>query len=88
MRIISKGRVTIPSGDPPPIGSVASYGGQARVAADHARIRKAGIALEKAPRVAWQWGRSAARGTWDVRMSTDEIMALTRGKVVPRKRHR
>jgi hypothetical protein len=56
------------------------------LAGDHARIRKTGREAGESAR-----GRlaiEALRGTAEVRMTTDEIMALTRGEARPRKRRK
>lgn len=80
MRITSKGQVTIPQEIRTRLGLLPHTRVEFELAEDHARIRKAadgargGLALE------------ALRDTADVRMSTDEIMALTRGEAHPRKR--
>ena len=52
-------------------------------AGDHARIRKTG--REDGTSARGRLAVEALRGTADVRMSTDEIMALTRGAARPRK---
>lgn len=79
MRITSKGQVTIPQHVRVRLGLLPHTEVQFEVVGDHARIRKAA----KAPGMG-QRGRSAIealRGTADMRMSTDEIMALTRGGI-------
>ena len=52
------------------------------LAGDHAWIRKA----QAGTRARGSLALDALRGTADVRISTDEIMVLTRGKTRPRKR--
>ena len=78
MRITSKGQVTIPQQVRIRLGLLPHTEVQFEIAGDHARIRRAA----KAPGMG-QRGRSAIdalRGTAETRMSTDEIMALTRGE--------
>ena len=82
MQVTSKGQVTIPQAIRNRLGFLPHTEVAFELAGDHARIRKAGESAR---------GRmviEALRGTGDVRMSTDEIMALTRGKTRPRKRSR
>jgi hypothetical protein len=57
-----------------------------KLAGDHARIRK--TEREAGDSARGRQAIDALRGTADVRMSTDEIMALTRGEGRPRKRCR
>jgi AbrB family looped-hinge helix DNA binding protein len=84
MRITSKGQVTIPQEIRNRLGLLPHTEVKFELAGDHARIRKARLAPGEGSR-----GRlvlEALRGTGDVRMSTDEIMALTRGETPRRKR--
>ena len=78
MRITSKGQVTIPQDVRLRLGLLPHTEVQFEIAGDHARIRKAAKQSGIGHR-----GRSALevlRGTADTRMSTDEILALTRGE--------
>jgi len=84
MQITSKGQVTIPQEIRNRLGLLPHTGVEFELAEDHARIRKARREAGESTR-----GRlvlEALRGTGDVRMSTDEIMALTRGEPRPRRR--
>lgn len=78
MQITSKGQVTIPQDVRNRLGLLPHTEVEFEVAGDHARIRKvkhaagAGIRGNRA--------LEALRGTADNRMSTDEIMALTRAE--------
>ncbi len=86
MQITSKGQVTIPQEIRNRLGLLPHTEVEFELAGDHARIRKAGREAGETTR-----GRlvlEALRGTGDVRMSTDEIMALTRGEFRPRKRRK
>ena len=82
MQITSKGQVTIPQEIRIRLGLLPHTKVEFEMAGDHARIRKAGEGSRGRLAV------EALRGTADVRMSTDEIMALTRGGASPRKRRR
>ena len=77
MQITSKGQVTIPQEIRIRLGLLPHTEVEFELGADHARIRKAGHASGESARGRLAVG--ALRGTSDVRMSTDEIMALTRG---------
>jgi AbrB family looped-hinge helix DNA binding protein len=84
MQVTSKGQVTIPLEIRNRLGLLPHTEVVFDLAGDHARIRKAAGAAGASAR-----GRltlEALRGTADVRMNTDEIMALTRGESRPRKR--
>jgi AbrB family looped-hinge helix DNA binding protein len=86
MQITSKGQVTIPQEIRNRLGLLPHTQVEFELAGDHARIRKARHPASEGTR-----GRlvlEALRGTGDVRMSTDQIMALTRGESHPRKRRR
>jgi AbrB family looped-hinge helix DNA binding protein len=85
-RVSSKGQVTIPQEIRVRLGLLPHTDVEFELADDHARIRKAGHGSGESNR-----GRLAVgtlRGTSDVRMSTDEIMALTRDEASLRKRLR
>lgn len=76
MHITRKGQVTIPQDVRNRLGLLPHTEVEFEVVGDHARIRKA-------RRTAGAGGRGqnalkALRGTADARMTTDEIMALTR----------
>jgi AbrB family looped-hinge helix DNA binding protein len=76
MRITSKGQVTIPQEVRVRLGLLPHTEVEFELADDHARIRKAYRSEGLGAR-----GRSALSalsGAADARMSTDEIMALTR----------
>jgi AbrB family looped-hinge helix DNA binding protein len=78
MQITSKGQVTIPQEIRNRLGLLPHTEVEFELAADHARIRKARQTPGESVR-----GRLALellRGTADVRMSTDEILALTRSR--------
>jgi AbrB family looped-hinge helix DNA binding protein len=84
MQVTSKGQVTIPQEIRNRLGLLPHTKVAFELAGDHARIRKAA-------REAGESGRGglaleALRGTANVRLNTDEIMALTRGEARPRKR--
>jgi len=84
VQVTSKGQVTIPQDIRIQLGLLPHTEVEFEMAGDHARIRKAQHAAGGSNR-----GRlmlEALQGTGDVRMSTDEIMALTRGE--PRIRRR
>jgi len=86
MQVTSKGQVTIPQDIRNRLGLLPHTKVTFELAGNHARIRKAASEAGESPR-----GRltlDALRGTADVRMSTDEIMALTRGDAGPRKRRK
>ena len=84
MQVTSKGQVTIPQEIRNRLGLLPHTKVAFELAGDHARIRKAGRDAGESAR-----GRralEALRGTADLGMTTDEIMALTRGGAHPRKR--
>jgi AbrB family looped-hinge helix DNA binding protein len=86
VQITSKGQVTIPQEIRNQLGLLPHTQVEFELAGDHARIRKARHSVSESTR-----GRlvlEALRGTGDVRMTTDQIMALTRGERHPRKRHK
>ncbi|WP_158792762.1 AbrB/MazE/SpoVT family DNA-binding domain-containing protein [Granulicella sp. L60] len=78
MQITSKGQVTIPLNVRTRLGLLPHTEVEFELAGDHARIRKA-----KPTHGAGMRGKralEALRGTANTRMSTDEIMALTRNE--------
>jgi AbrB family looped-hinge helix DNA binding protein len=84
MQITSKGQVTIPQEIRNRLGLLPHTKVEFELAGDHARIRKARRPSGESIR-----GRLALeilRGTVDTRMSTDEILALTRGETRARRR--
>jgi AbrB family looped-hinge helix DNA binding protein len=86
MQITTKGQVTIPQEIRNQLGLLPHTEVEFEMAGDHARIRKA-----RRPVAASTRGRRALellRGTADTRMSTDEIMALTRSDSRPRRKRR
>ncbi|MBV8115142.1 MAG: AbrB/MazE/SpoVT family DNA-binding domain-containing protein [Silvibacterium sp.] len=85
MRITSKGQVTIPQEIRNRLGLLPHAEVEFEIVGDHVRMRKAIPLNGIGPR-----GRRAVEvlsGTADIRMSTDEIMALTRG-YHPRKKRK
>ena len=86
MQITSKGQVTIPQEIRNRLGLLPHTTVAFELAGDHARIRKAGREAGESAR--GRLALEALRGTADVRKTTDEIMALTRGQAHPRKRRR
>ena len=78
MQISSEGQVTIPQDVRNRLGPLPHTEVEFEVVGDYARLRKV-----KRPASRGERGRrvlEALRGTADTRMSTDEIMALTRGE--------
>ena len=86
VQVTSKGQVTIPQEIRNRLGLLPHTKVAFELAGDHARIRKA--AREAGESARGGLALQALRGTADVRMSTDEIMALTRGEARPGKRPR
>jgi AbrB family looped-hinge helix DNA binding protein len=86
VRITSKGQVTIPQEIRNRLGLLPHTQVAFELAGDHARISKAGREAGESAR--GRLALEALRGTTDVRMNTDEIMALTRGEGRPRKRRK
>jgi AbrB family looped-hinge helix DNA binding protein len=85
MRITTKGQVTIPQEIRNQLGLLPHTEVEFEIAGDHARIRKARrTSVGARGRMAIQ----ALSGKTDTRMSTDEIMALTRGESRPRRKRR
>jgi len=82
MTITTKGQVTIPQEIRVRLGLLPHTRVEFELAGDHARIRKAGEGARGKLAV------EALRGTGDVRMSTDEILSLTRGEPRSRKRRK
>ncbi len=86
MQVTSKGQVTIPLEIRIRLGLLPHTEVEFELAGDHARIRKARRDMRESVR-----GRrvlEALRGTGGVQMTTDEIMALTRGERRPRGRRK
>ena len=77
MQITTKGQVTIPQEIRNRLGLLPHTKVEFELAGDHARIRKArgpsGVSVRGLLAL------EALRGTADTRMTTDEILALTRG---------
>jgi AbrB family looped-hinge helix DNA binding protein len=84
VQVTTKGQVTIPQEIRNRLGLLPHTEVTIEMAGDHARIRKAGRGSGESARV--RLAIQALRGTADARMSTEEIMALTRGRAVPRRR--
>jgi AbrB family looped-hinge helix DNA binding protein len=77
MRITQKGQVTIPQDVRSQLGLLPYTEVEFEIAGDHARIRKVAAGGGAGTR-----GQNAIKALWgaaDTCMSTDEIMALTRG---------
>ena len=81
MQVTTKGQVTIPQEIRNRLGLLPHTQVEFELAGDHARIRKA----KRQPGEGGRGRRAleALRGSADSRMTTDEILALTRGKVRP-----
>ena len=77
MQVTTKGQVTIPQAIRNRLGLLPHTEVGFELAGDHARIRKVGREAGESAR--GRLALDALRGAGDVRMSTDEIMALTRG---------
>jgi len=86
MQVTSKGQVTIPQEIRNRLGLLPHTRVEFELAGDHARIRKAD--RPGAPGSRGRMVIEALRGTGNIRMSTDEIMALTRDWPRPRKRRK
>ena len=78
MQITSKGQVTIPQEIRNRLGLLPHTKVEFELAGDHARIRKA--KGEPGESVRGRLAVEGLRGSATTRMSTDEIMALTRGE--------
>jgi AbrB family looped-hinge helix DNA binding protein len=77
MRVTSKGQVTIPQEIRNHLGLLPHTQVEFELAGDHARIRKTRRPASESLR--GRFAREVLLGTADTRMSTDEILALTRG---------
>ena len=86
MQITSKGQVTIPQDIRNRLGLLPHTEVEFELSGDHARIRKARKKSGRSKR--GQWAIDALRGSADTRMSTDEIMALTRSEGRVRRKRR
>ena len=78
MQITSKGQVTIPQQIRNRLGLLPHTNVEFELAGDHARIRKA--RRQPGEGVRGRLVLEVLRGTADIRMSTEEILALTRGE--------
>jgi len=78
MRITGKGQVTIPQEIRSRLGLLPHTNVEFELAGDHARIRKTRLQPDESRR--GSLALESLRGTADSRMSTDEILALTRGE--------
>ena len=87
MQVTSKGQVTIPQDIRNQLGLLPHTEVEFELVGDHARLRKA-RQHRGGKSIRGRLVLEALRGTGDVRMSTDEIMALTRGELRPRKRRK
>ena len=76
MQITTKGQVTIPQEIRNRLGLLPNTRVEFELAGDHARIRKAGRQAGEGAR--GRLALEALRGSADTRMSTDQILALTR----------
>lgn len=86
MQITTKGQVTIPQEIRIRLGLLPHTNVEFELVGDHARIRKARRAPGEGER--GSLALDALRGTANTRMSTDEILALTRGEVRAAKRRK
>jgi len=86
MHITSKGQVTIPQDVRNRLGLLPHTEVEFEVVGDFARIRKA--RPDHARRRRGRMAVEALRGTADTKMTTEEIMALTRDAAPPSKRRR
>jgi AbrB family looped-hinge helix DNA binding protein len=86
MQVTTKGQVTIPQEIRNRLGLLPHTKVAFELAGDHARIRKAGREAGESHR--GRLALEALRSTAGIRMSTDEIMALTRGEARPRKKRK
>lgn len=86
MQITTKGQVTIPQEIRNQLGLLPHTEVEFEIAGDHARIRK----IKRATGAGSRGNRALEllRGTADTRMSTDEIMALTRDEDHPRRKRK
>jgi AbrB family looped-hinge helix DNA binding protein len=86
VHVTSKGQVTIPQEIRNRLGLLPYTNVEFELAGDHARIRK--VEREAGEAARGRLALDALRGTADIRMSTDEIMALTRGNARSSKRRK
>ena len=86
MQITSKGQVTIPQAIRNRLGLLPYASVEFELAGDHAHIRKARSQPDASAR--GRLALAALRGTADARLSTDQIMALTRGETRRAKRRK
>jgi AbrB family looped-hinge helix DNA binding protein len=86
VQITTKGQVTIPQEIRNRLGLLPHTEVEFELAGDHARIRKAKRPIRAKTR--GQMAVELLRGSATVRMSTDEILALTRGEPHAPKRRR
>ena len=80
MQITSKGQVTIPQEIRNRLGLLPHTDVEFELVGDHARVRKAKHVPGATSRA--RKAIESLRGSADIRMSTDEIMALTRGRKI------
>ena len=85
MEVTSKGQVTIPQEIRIRLGLLPHTSVEFELAGDHARIRKA---RQPGKNTRGGMALAALRGSADTRMSTDAILALTRGEGRRAKRRR
>jgi AbrB family looped-hinge helix DNA binding protein len=87
MRVTSNGQVTIPQEIRTRLGLLPNTEAEFELVGDYARIRKARRSPEGTGRgrLAVELLRKAGAGS-EVRMTTDQILALTRGEPRARKR--
>lgn len=78
MQITSKGQVTIPLDIRNRLGLLPHTEVEFELDGDHARIRKA--KPKEGQGIRGLWAIETLRGTADARLTTDEIMAMTRGE--------
>ncbi len=86
LQITSKGQVTIPQEIQNRLGLLPYTKVEFELAGDHARIRKAQHAPGES--VGGRLALELLRGSEDTRMSTDQILALTRGETRPKTRRK
>ena len=78
MQITTKGQVTIPQEIRNQLGLLPHTNVEFELAGDHARIRK--VQPKPGDSARGRMAVDALRGTADTRMSTDQILALTRSE--------
>jgi AbrB family looped-hinge helix DNA binding protein len=86
VQITTKGQVTIPQEIRTRLGLLPHTKVEFEMSGDHALIRKARHQPGQSAR--GRLALDAIRGTADTRMSTDEILALTRGETRTTKRRK